>query len=249
MGTANVLDAVKFLNKSCTVIVITTDKIYENKEWIYPYRENDNLGGYDPYSASKACAELVVSSYRNSFFNTSNHKKHHKSIASARAGNVIGGGDWSKDRIIPDIIRALNSNEPVYVRNPMAIRPWQHVLEPLYGYLLLGAGLTENPVKYSGAFNFGPHANDVLSVEDLVKTAIDLWGGGTYNKPEQDAFDQPHEAGILKLDISKAVQELNWKPRLTSNEAISWTINWYKKTGQASNKKFTFEQISNYSNL
>jgi CDP-glucose 4,6-dehydratase len=249
IGTANVLDAVKFLNKPCAVIIVTTDKVYENKEWIYPYRESDNLGGYDPYSASKACTELVVNSYRNSFFNISNYTKHQKAIVSARAGNVIGGGDWSQDRIIPDIIRALSLKEKIYVRNPMSIRPWQHVLEPLCGYLLLGTKLIENPIKYSGAYNFGPHAEDTLLVEDLVKKVISLWGEGDYYTPDSHTTDQPHEAGILKLDISKSIQELNWLPKLTSSKAISWTIEWYKKVGKISQKKFIFEQISNYSNL
>lgn len=249
IGTANVLEALRFLEKPCVVVVITTDKVYENKEWIYPYRENDSLGGYDPYSASKACAELVIGSYRNCFFNVLNYSKHGKAIASARAGNVIGGGDWSQDRIIPDVVRALSRNESINVRNPSAIRPWQHVLEPLYGYLLLGAKLTEDPIKYSGVYNLGPYAEDTLSVEDLVKVAICLWGKGDYYKLDFNSADQPHEAGILKLDISKAINELSWRPKLTSDKAISWTIDWYKKADDVSKKSFTFEQIFNYSNL
>lgn len=246
MGTINVLDAVRHLEKKCTVVVITTDKVYENKEWIYPYREHENLGGYDPYSASKACAELAVNSYRNSFFNCINYNKHHKAVASARAGNVIGGGDWSKDRIIPDIIRGLNNNKSVYVRNPLSIRPWQHVLEPLFGYLLLGAKLSEDPINHSTAYNFGPYDTDTLSVEDIVKTAVAIWGQGSYHQDDTKSKDQPHEAGILKLDINKAGQELNWKPKLTSTEAISWTIDWYKKPSKESKRDFTFEQIANY---
>ncbi|MDB5115735.1 MAG: CDP-glucose 4,6-dehydratase [Mucilaginibacter sp.] len=247
MGTANVLDALRYLEKPCALVIITTDKVYENKEWIYPYREVDNLGGYDPYSASKACSELVVDSYRNSFFNILGYNKHKKAIATARAGNVIGGGDWSQDRIIPDIIRALSSNESIHVRNPLAIRPWQHVLEPLYGYLLLGAQLAEDPTKYSGAYNFGPYTEDTLSVEDLVKIAVDLWGAGNYHK--SNAADQPHEAGILKLDINKANKELNWRPKLTSDKAISWTIDWYKQTNKATIREFTLGQINDYSKL
>jgi CDP-glucose 4,6-dehydratase len=247
MGTAYVLDAVKALEKPCAIIIITTDKVYENKEWVYPYRENDNLGGYDPYSASKACVELLVNSYRSSFFNIHNYIKHNKAFASARAGNVIGGGDWSKDRIIPDIIKSLSDNKSICVRNPSSIRPWQHVLEPLSGYLLLGANLAANPIEYSGSYNFGPQAEDTLSVEDLVKIIIKLWGTGSFHK--LDSNDQPHEAGILKLDISKSIQKLNWRPKLGAHEAILWTIDWYKNTDTVSEQKFTFDQISNYSNL
>jgi CDP-glucose 4,6-dehydratase len=249
IGTANLLNAARFLNKPCSIVIITTDKVYENKEWIFPYREIDALGGYDPYSASKACAELVVNSYRNSFFNIQQICSHQKGIATARAGNVIGGGDWSEDRIIPDIVRSLNDNKSIFVRNPNSIRPWQHVLEPLHGYLKLGARLMEDPVKYSNAFNLGPYADDTLSVEDLVKIAINLWGDGSYDTPDVNNFNQPHEAGTLKLDISKAIQELNWKPKLTSDEAIAWTLNWYKKNDLSSYKKITFEQILKYSNL
>jgi CDP-glucose 4,6-dehydratase len=226
IGTANVLDAVRLLKKPCNVILITTDKVYENKEWHYPYRESDPLGGYDPYSASKACAELVISSYRNSFFNPSDYGRHQKAIASARAGNVIGGGDWAKDRIIPDIIRALSSGNPVSVRNPNAIRPWQHVLEPLGGYLHLGAKLTDNPTLFSESWNFGPKQEDNLTVEELVLTTIDLWGSGLYNKIE--SIDQPHEAGLLKLDINKTTNLLGWTPKFSASKAVRKTVEWYK---------------------
>ena len=227
IGTANVLDAVRKLEKPCSVVLITTDKVYENNEWHYPYRESDRLGGYDPYSASKACAEIIISSYRNSFFNTKQYNTHQKSIASARAGNVIGGGDQAKDRIIPDIIRSLQNNEPVTVRNPQAIRPWQHVLEPLGGYLLLGAKMIVEPVKFSDAYNFGPLPEDNCTVESLVKEALDIWGSGEYAKPALNG--QPHEAGLLKLDIHKAMAELEWKPKWNSTTAIDKTINWYKR--------------------
>ena len=232
IGTANVLDGIRALEKPCVGVMITTDKVYENNEWHYPYRENDRLGGYDPYSASKACAELVISSYRNSFFNPKVYDTHHKAIAAARAGNVIGGGDWAKDRIIPDIINALNNDKPITVRNPMAIRPWQHVLEPLGGYLLLGAKLTEDPVKYAQAWNFGPMAEDNLSVEDLVKISIKVWGSGKYDTPALKG--QPHEAGLLKLDISKAIAKLGWKPKWNAEKAIRHTINWYNKSSNES---------------
>jgi CDP-glucose 4,6-dehydratase len=227
IGTAYLLDAVRELSHSCVVVIITTDKVYENNEWHYPYRENDRLGGYDPYSASKACAELIISSYRNSYFNKGDYSAHKKAISSARAGNVIGGGDWSKDRIIPDIVRAINKNEAVSVRNPYAIRPWQHVLEPLGGYLHLGAKMVDDPVKFSDSWNFGPNSEDSLTVVDLVEMAIETWGKGNYQTPS--LINQPHEAGLLKLDISKTINELNWKPRFNSKQAIEITLDWYKE--------------------
>jgi CDP-glucose 4,6-dehydratase len=243
IGTAYVLDAVRKLQRPCTVVLITTDKVYENKEWLYPYRETDRLGGYDPYSASKACAELVINSYTQSFFNPTAFAQHQKGIASARAGNVIGGGDWAKDRIIPDIVRALRTSQPVTVRNPQAVRPWQHVLEPLGGYLLLGAKLATEPLRYGGSWNFGPYAEDNKEVEDLVQTALQVWGTGTYNKPV--LINQLHEAGLLKLDISKAVSELGWKPQYMADTAIAKTLQWYKAYDEQPDtiKQFTVQQI------
>lgn len=226
LGTANLLDAVRYLEKPCTVVLITTDKVYENQEWVYPYRETDRLGGYDPYSASKACAELVINCYAQSFFSPVDYASHRKGIAVGRAGNVIGGGDWAQDRIIPDIVRALDAGEPVQVRNPAAVRPWQHVLEPLGGYLLLGARLAAEPTRYTGAWNFGPHLQDTLPVSALVDTALQAWGTGRYETPL--LAGQPHEAGLLKLDISKALNELGWQPRYAAADAISITMNWYK---------------------
>ncbi len=236
IGTANVLEAVMKLPYKCTVIAITTDKVYHNREIDYHYKETDELGGYDSYSGSKASSEIVVSSFRNSFFNTQNYSIHQKAIASVRAGNVIGGGDWSKDRIIPDIIRSLMMSEPISVRNPEAVRPWQHVLEPLSGYLLLGKLLNEEPVKFSGAYNFGPLPNDHLPVKKLVEIALECWGNGSWF--DNSDKTQLHEAGLLKLDISKAKKELNWQPKLSSKEAIQWTIDWYKQKD---------ENIFNYS--
>jgi CDP-glucose 4,6-dehydratase len=241
MGTANILDAVIGLEKPCSVVLITTDKVYQNKEWLYPYRENDRLGGHDPYSASKAAAEIVIESYRASFFNKNHSQKHQKGIAVARAGNVIGGGDWAKDRIIPDIVRALTKQESIEVRNPNAVRPWQHVLEPLFGYLLLGQKLKADPSKYSEAYNFGPSAEDNITVESVVKMAIDIWGQGRYETPQQQ--NQPHEAGLLRLDISKALNDLGWKPKLNSKQAIAWTMDFYK------NNKTVAEQIEEYNEL
>ena len=226
IGTANLLDAIRLLEKRCNVVLITTDKVYHNHEWEYPYRENDKLGGYDPYSASKACCELVIDSYKNSFFNASKFDKHQKAIAVGRAGNVIGGGDWSKDRLIPDIARSLNIKQEVLIRNPKAIRPWQHVIEPLFGYLELGVKLNIDPNKYGQAYNFGPNTNDALSVEEMVVQSINFWGSGTYKVEINE--NNPHEAGLLKLDISKVINDLNWKPVLNAQNAIERTINWYK---------------------
>jgi CDP-glucose 4,6-dehydratase len=220
------LDAIRLLEKKCNIVLITTDKVYHNNEWEYPYRENDRLGGYDPYSASKACCELVIDSYKNSFFNSTNFNQHQKAIAVGRAGNVIGGGDWSKDRLIPDIVKALSANKEIVIRNPKAIRPWQHVIEPLFGYLELGVKLNSNPFKYSHAFNFGPNTYDAISVEEMVLKSISCWEYGTY-KAEINSKN-PHEAGLLKLDISKALNELNWKPVFNAQSAIERTIKWYK---------------------
>ncbi|MBL7703555.1 MAG: CDP-glucose 4,6-dehydratase [Ferruginibacter sp.] len=242
-GTANLLEAVNKLDKKCTVVIITTDKVYENKETGHYYTEDDVLGGYDPYSASKAATEIVVGSFRNSFFNAANYATHLKAIASARAGNVIGGGDWNKDRIVPDIVRSLKKHQPVPVRNPAAVRPWQHVLEPLSGYLLLGALLDEDAVKYSGAYNFGPVPDDHLEVKELVQTAINTWGSGDWID-KSDAL-QPHEATLLKLNIDKAKNILGWHPLLTNKEAIQWTFDWYKQD-EKEYYNFTVAQIKNY---
>lgn len=242
IGTANVLDAVRLLEKKCEVILITTDKVYHNNEWIYPYRENDRLGGYDPYSASKACAELVIDSYRNSFFNIEKYNVHQKAIAVARAGNVIGGGDWSKDRLIPDIAKAFAIDKPVVIRNPQSIRPWQHVLEPVVGYLILGANLAYD-YRFSKSYNFGPNLSDALTVSAMIKLAITSWGKGEYIVEQLE--DQPHEAGLLKLDISKAMEELRWGPKWNAQEAVSMTMDWYTEFNSNRNNisDFTMEQI------
>ncbi len=227
MGTAHLLDAVKQLKKKCVVVIVTTDKVYKNPENGIPFKESDALGGYDPYSASKAAAEIITDSYRLAFFNSLTYTKHKKSIASARAGNVIGGGDFAKDRIIPDIIRALQDNTPVEVRNPSAVRPWQHVLEPISGYLSLAHSMTKDPVKFAGSYNFGPNIKDALPVETLVNLALKSWGSGNYiSSPEQKAV---HEAGLLKLNISKAANELHWKPKWNAKTAIEKSVAWYKE--------------------
>ena len=245
IGTANVLDAVNLLEKPCSVILITTDKVYQNNEWIYPYRENDRLGGYDPYSASKACAELVIDSYRNSFFNIKNYNQHKKALAVARAGNVIGGGDWSKDRLIPDIAKAFAVEKPVTIRNPQSVRPWQHVLEPVIGYLILGKKLYSDPTKYSTAYNFGPQLSDALPVEEMLQLAIDSWGKGEYVVEQTEG--QLHEAGLLKLDISKAIVELKWQPKMNARQAVSMTMDWYNEFFKGNNiNRFTDLQIKSF---
>ncbi|MCP4440188.1 MAG: CDP-glucose 4,6-dehydratase [Aureispira sp.] len=248
MGTANLLEAVKEVEGKCAMVNITTDKVYENKEWYYPYRENDHLGGYDPYSASKACAEIVTASYRSSFFNPNDYETHQKSIATVRAGNVIGGGDWAANRIIPDIVKAVTNHETVMLRSPNAVRPWQHVLEALYGYLLLGIRLDKEPQKFATAFNFGPLYDEAVTVEDLVKTAIDVWQRGKYEVLKQ--HNHPHEAKLLRLDCSKAVNMLEWTPRWNARKAIRQTIEWYKKVVQDNKNPLatTQEQIDAYLN-
>lgn len=226
-GTANVLQSLRFVDKPCVCVCITTDKVYYNNEWVYPYRENDRLGGYDPYSASKACSELVISSFTNSFFNIENFSDHKKAIASARAGNVIGGGDWSADRLLPDIAKSLSKSEEIVLRNPAAVRPWQHVMEPLFGYMLLALQLSSDVTKYSGGWNFGPHTTDNFSVAELANMAVNIWGTGrlTLRKDE----NAPHEARLLRLDISKVIEGLKWTPKMNAEQAIERTVNWYKQ--------------------
>lgn len=231
LGTANLINSLLKIEKKCTSILITTDKVYRNNEWHYPYRETDTLGGYDPYSASKAASELIIDSFRNSFFNLNEYSSHLKSFASVRAGNVIGGGDWSNDRLIPDIVKSLVRQENITIRNPNSIRPWQHVLEPLFGYLELAIELSKFPEKFSGSWNFGPEYLDNLSVETLVKDSIEVWGEGSYII--QSDIKAPHEAGTLKLDINKVMTCLNWKPRFNAKESIHTTMNWYKKYYQS----------------
>ena len=227
MGTASLLDAVRALARPCAVICITTDKCYENKEQVWGYRECDPMGGHDPYSASKGAAELLIASYRRSFFHPDRIAEHGVQLASARAGNVIGGGDWARDRIVTDMVNALMDNRPVPVRNPHAIRPWQHVLEPLSGYLTLAAAMLERPdPKWTSGWNFGPMPGTELSVGELTSAFIGAWGSGEWT--DQSSPGQPHEAEILRLTIEKAGCELNWKPRWTCHDMITRTANWYR---------------------
>jgi len=239
-GTANLLDAIRYLETKCCAVMVTTDKVYRNNEWEYPYRENDILGGYDPYSASKACCELIIDSYRNSFFNIQKYDQHQKAIAVGRAGNVIGGGDWSKDRLIPDIAKAFGSKESVVIRNPSSIRPWQHVLEPVVGYLILGARLSEDPVRFSKPFNFGPYPGDALPVSEMVSLAIEYWPDNKFEVSKEER--QPHEAGLLILDINRSLKELKWRPAMNARQAIENTINWYRQFYQSPS---CIEEITN----
>jgi len=226
MGTVNLLEAVRKTKCARVVIVITSDKCYENKESIYGCREMDPMGGDDPYSSSKGCAELVVSAYRTSFFDSGNGSQR-VTLSSVRAGNVIGGGDWGEDRLVPDCVRALSAEKEIVIRNPASIRPWQHVLEPLGGYLLLGTKMYENNERYLGAWNFGPSENGVISVEEVVKRIISYWGNGKYRI--ESSANAPHEAGSLRLDCSKARAVIGWKPTYTINEALIETVTWYKE--------------------
>lgn len=224
MGTVNLLEAVRN-SKSCrVVVVVTSDKCYENSEWAWAYRESDPLGGHDPYSSSKGCAELVTAAYRRSFFEASDAMA--SAIATARAGNVIGGGDFSKDRLVPDLMAAALKGEPLRVRSPHAVRPWQHVLEPLCGYLLLSEKLWGNPERYAQSWNFGPHQDDARSVRWLVDRLSGFWGARVHW--EVDAQPSPHEAHFLTLDSAKARSMLGWKPRWTLERALQEVVEWYK---------------------
>ncbi|MCF8297451.1 MAG: CDP-glucose 4,6-dehydratase [Saprospiraceae bacterium] len=247
MGTANVLEAIRLSNSIHTAIFITTDKVYDNKEHLIPYREEDRLGGYDPYSSSKGAAELIIASYRNSFFNPKLYEKHKKSIASVRAGNVIGGGDWAENRIIPDCIRAIENDKIINVRNPNSVRPWQHVLEPLGAYLLLGAKMMDNPVKYGDAWNFGPNIETTIPVKILVEKLIENYGSGKWNDTsEKQAL---HEANLLILDINKAKKILSWNPVLNFQKTVGFTIDWYKNYKKTNVLEMCNNQIEEYTRL
>lgn len=243
IGTANVLEAVRSLDRDCAVVVVSSDKCYENREWVWGYRENDPMGGKDPYSMSKGATELVVSSWRSSFFG-------HESgvhLASARAGNVIGGGDWAKDRIIPDCIRAFSENRDVVLRNPKATRPWQHVLEPLSGYLLLASKLlSENADDYCCGWNFGPAAEDVRPVEYIVDLIAKNWGAGC--RWSMSEGPHPAEASMLSLNCDQAINKLNWRPTWNLDQLIIHTVDWFKEwhEDQENLKTFTLKQIEQF---
>ena len=245
-GTVNVFECCRLTDSVKVIINVTSDKCYENKEWIWGYRENDPMGGYDPYSSSKGCSELITAAYRKSFFNPEKFKKHGKCLSSVRAGNVIGGGDWQKDRLIPDCIKALENKKPIEIRNPNATRPWQHVLEPLSGYLLLASKMYQKPAKFSGAWNFGPNYESVISVGELVSMIVEKWGDGKW----LDISDkkEPHEANLLSLDINKARNFLIWHPKWNIQECIDKTVEWYKLSKEEDFKKICNNQIKLFMN-
>jgi CDP-glucose 4,6-dehydratase len=227
MGSINLMEAFRTCPSSKVAVMVTSDKCYENREQQTPYTEDDAMGGYDPYSSSKGAAEIAISSWRRSFMNPKHYFTHRKSIASVRAGNVIGGGDWTKDRIIPDCIRALEAGNAIDIRSPKAIRPWQHVLEPLSGYLLLAKKMYENPKEFCEGWNFGPLPNSIANVWEIATMIVDNYGKGELNQIQLN--DNLHEAQLLTLDIKKAQSRLGWNPRLTLRETIEFTVEWYKK--------------------
>lgn len=228
LGTANLLEACRQCESVRAMVVISSDKCYENREWVWGYRENEAMGGYDPYSASKGCTELLVSSWRRSFFHPGEYsRKHQILLASARSGNVIGGGDWAEDRLVPDLMKAAAAGQTVDIRNPQAVRPWQHVLEPLNGYLLLGQHLLAGKPEFAEAWNFGPSGQDSISVADATRALAAAWPEITFRmNPQADA---PHEAGLLRLDCSKANSRLHWHPVWNAAETFQHTANWYRR--------------------
>lgn len=248
IGTCNILEAMRYLNKSAVAVMITSDKAYDNVEWVWGYRETDRLGGKDPYSASKGMAELVIRSYNESFFNK---KDSNIRIGIARAGNVIGGGDWAKDRIVVDCIKSWSKGEAVDIRSPNATRPWQHVLEPLSGYLVLGSYLEKDALNHGEAYNFGPPANQNHSVKELINEMRNYWVNVRWNDASENEF-QLHEAGLLKLNCDKALFDLNWLSTLRFKETIQMTVAWYKEFYESSDNKMdtiSLDQIIEYTKL
>lgn len=247
MGTVNVLESTRRIRSLRATVVVTTDKCYENKEWDWGYREIEPMGGYDPYSNSKGCAELVTSAYRQSYFSDNKSLLNHHAIASVRAGNVIGGGDWSEDRLIPDAIKSFEAGRPLIIRNPFAIRPWQHVLEPLSGYLVLAEALYDKGIDYASPWNFGPHQDDARPVNEVIDLLIAQWGGSA--KWQSDNSDQPYESNMLKLDCSKAHSHLNWKPRWSLETAIKNIVTWHQAFQSNKNMhEISLAQINQYMN-
>jgi CDP-glucose 4,6-dehydratase len=242
MGTVHVLECTRNIDSVGATVIVTTDKCYENKEWIWGYRESESMGGYDPYSNSKGCAELVTSAYRQSYFDSPSSINK---VASARAGNVIGGGDWSEDRLIPDAIKAFEARKPLMIRNPLATRPWQHVFEPLSGYLILAQALYEQGSAFSSAWNFGPREGDNRAVQDVVDLLISEWGDAA--RWEKEGFEQPHEANLLKLDCSKARAQLGWVPRWDLEGATKKIVEWQKAYQAKENmQEVSLAQINQY---
>ncbi len=246
MGIVNLCEAVRSCPSVRVVLNVTTDKCYENKEWVWGYRENDRLGGHDPYSSSKACSELVTAAYRNSYFHPDNYARHGVAVASARAGNVIGGGDWAADRLVPDCLQAILRGEKAIIRNPRAIRPWQHVLEPLGGYLLLAQKLYEAGPGFGGAWNFGPHDSDAVPVEQLVKNLCFKWGNDASYIVDEGQYP-PHETNFLRLDCSKSRAMLGWRPHWNLDKALDMVIEWTSDfQGGKDVKKGCLGQIDEY---
>lgn len=246
MGTINVLENIRKTSETKVGIMVTTDKCYENKEQIWGYKETDPMGGYDPYSSSKGAAEIAINSWRLSFFNPNDYNNHGKSIASVRAGNVIGGGDWAKDRIIPDCIRAIESDRAIEIRSPKSIRPWEHVLEPLSGYLLLGQKMYEEPIKYAQAWNFGPELSSIIPVWDIAELVTKYYGKGKLSDLSNPK--DLHEAELLSLDISKAKFLLGWKPTLNIDETIKYTVDWYSNYTKVVVYELCKKQILEFAN-
>ena len=246
MGTVHLFEAIRQSDQVKAVVNVTTDKCYENQEWAWGYRENEPMGGYDPYSNSKGCAELVTAAYRSSFFNTADYSSHGVALASARAGNVIGGGDWAADRLIPDVLSAFSENRPVIIRNPNSVRPWQHILEPLRGYLTLAEHLYKDGISHAEGWNFGPNDADAKPVSWIVDTLSQQWGNGA--SWSLDEVVNPHEANYLKLDISKAKHRLNWMPTLNINQSLEMVVKWYQAYGQGADmQSIMLKQIKEYS--
>ena len=248
MGSVHVLEAIRKTGSVRAVVSVTTDKCYENREWVWGYRESDPMGGRDPYSSSKGAAELVTAAYRDSYFPGERYAEHGTAIATARAGNVIGGGDWAPDRLIPDIVRAILARRPVPIRNPHAIRPWQHVLEPLSGYLLLAQRLYSEGAEFASAWNFGPSLEDARPVSWIVERMLSRWDGNAGWTAQEG--EHPHEARYLKLDCAKAIAELGWRPRWNLETAIDALVEWYRayETKQDLNQ-LTIRQIADYSGV
>lgn len=248
LGTVNILETVRESENLKVFINVTTDKCYENKEWSRGYKESDTLGGIDPYSASKACSEIITSSYRNSYFSQSSLGDITPSIATVRAGNVIGGGDWAKDRLIPDLLRAIESNHPITLRYPHAIRPWQHVLEPLYAYLLLAEKMWNEPMEFGGSWNVGPHEKNVITVGEMIRIFQSMWNDDFKVNYTDQA--EPHEANTLKLDCSKIRNALGWHPILSVEESIKWIVAWAQSYfGKENLKEVTLQQIQTFESL
>lgn len=245
MGTVHLLEAVRQTPSVRAIVNVTSDKCYDNKEWVWGYRESEPMGGFDPYSNSKGCAELITAAYRSSFFNPEQYAEHQVALASGRAGNVIGGGDWAAERLVPDILRAISENRPIVIRNPHAIRPWQHVLEPLSGYLQLAQKLYEEGAAYAEGWNFGPNNEDAKPVQWIVEQLIQQWGDGASWKLDQ--AKHPHEAHYLKLDCSKAKMRLNWHPKWSLSKALECIITWHKAHQRGDDmREFSLRQIAEF---